>query len=182
MSHAAVAAHIGSLGGPPSATEAATMAQSLGHNSADAVHCFMCASQVSCRPNPSLTIAPVRVRTCSSARIRVRARSRACVSARRRVHVHTLEWRRRVRAHTPACARVCVALQACGEQGYSERSVWRACFDVLFWGAGHILPAATAARTGAGHRLCRHSVELRWPISFRGLESTLASPFSAARV
>lgn len=114
MSHAAVAAHIGSLGGPPSATEAATMAQSLGHNSADAVHCFMCASQVSCRPSPSLTIAPVRVRTCSSARIRVRARSRACVSARRRVHVHTLEWRRRVRAHTPACARGCVAHQACG--------------------------------------------------------------------
>jgi hypothetical protein len=47
ISHAAVAAHIGSLGGPPSATAAATMAQSLGHNSADAVHCFMCASQVS---------------------------------------------------------------------------------------------------------------------------------------
>ena len=75
--------------------------------------------------------------------------------------------------------RVCVAvsrIRHAGEQGYSECSVWRACFDVLVLGAGHILPAATAARTGAGHRLCRHSVELRWPISFRALRVPLHHP------
>jgi hypothetical protein len=73
LNHAAYAAHFAIIDAPPDATQAATMEQSLGLNSADAVHCFMCASQVSYLP---LTIVPLRVRTC--VRGFVCARSRAC--------------------------------------------------------------------------------------------------------